>query len=249
MDVPNLLLCLPGGSEIELPWDDNTTCYTTPSNNYEVCTVLGGPSGLDIVGWEVYELGVSMGTIPGDADNPPVGDFGNGFIAKGDVPDSGSDAGSDPGGSDPAGSDPAGSEKNSAIVPARFSPTGYAALFVVESPEVRFEDTVVVPVGGVETRLPVDYRFVEVCAPGSVQVVGYAADKAVRVQVTLEVELGAAYLVVRCSVWPWRRPRRVTVRLSGLRRKFEQVRFPAKTKEQFEANEIFIKNFYEGGES
>jgi hypothetical protein len=55
-----------------------------------------------------------------------------------------------------------------AIVPCQ---SDFVALFCVESPEVRFEDVVRVPVTGPVTRAVIDPRFIEVCEPGSIDVI------------------------------------------------------------------------------
>ncbi len=55
-----------------------------------------------------------------------------------------------------------------AIVPCQ---SDFVALFCVESPEVRFEDVVRVLVTVPVTRTAIDPWFIEVCEPGSIDVI------------------------------------------------------------------------------
>lgn len=55
-----------------------------------------------------------------------------------------------------------------AIVPCEGE---HVALFCVESPDVRFEDVVRLPITGPITTKTIDPRFIEVCEPGSIDVI------------------------------------------------------------------------------
>jgi len=121
-------------------------------------------------------------------------------------------------------------------VPASWSPTGYAALFVAESPEVRFDDVMIVEAAAAETRAAIDPRFVAVCHPGSIEVCGLAPDCPVAIGAAVE----GGEVVIRLAKNP-ARPARVVVRLTGVRRGFAGLRFPDRTRQEFEANERFLK--------
>lgn len=133
-----------------------------------------------------------------------------------------------------------GSDKSTAIVPATFSPTGYAALFIHETPEVRFDDVMTIHVPQADHEVAIDPHFVEVCEKGTIEVCGIAADKPISVgaravgdKIRLRfAEQDAAHAV------------RLVIRLTGIRRGFAGKRFPRRTHEQFLANEAFINSAY-----
>ena len=138
----------------------------------------------------------------------------------------------------PTGSS-SGSDKSTAIVPAPWQPSGFAALFAHEMPDVRFDDVMLVHVRGRVTSVPIDPRFVTVCERGSISVCGAVGDtgpvKCARVaKGILTVE---TFLLGR-------RPAVVTVRLTGVRRGFAGLRFPSRSRRQFDANEAFINSAY-----
>lgn len=127
-----------------------------------------------------------------------------------------------------------GSSKDTAIVPASWAYTGFAALFAMESPDVRFEDVFAdIAVTGRETRREIDFRFLEVIEPGTLRVVGLAGDKPYPVGATVE----GNELVIHALADKRRRPGLVNVKFSALRKGFRSMRFPLRTKEQFDANE------------
>ena len=70
-----------------------------------------------------------------------------------------------------------GSGKDTAIVPAPWMPSGYAALFVLEAPEVRFDDVLAVRLTGRTTEVAIDPRYRFVCEPGSIRCCGWSGDK------------------------------------------------------------------------
>ncbi len=138
------------------------------------------------------------------------------------------------------------SDKSTAIVPAPWLPSGYTALFCLESPEVRFDDVVTFELWKrTEMRL-IDHRFVKVCEPGTIRVCGFSVDQPLRVGI---LPPAGESLWFRLS-WGWFErpawPVRVTVRLTGIRKGFRGKRFPVRTREQFEANEEFINSAYPG---
>jgi hypothetical protein len=126
-----------------------------------------------------------------------------------------------------------GSSKSTAIVPASWTPGGYTALFVEECPEVRFDDVLVVEAAVGDTLAPIDPHYLEVCAPDSIEVCGIAPDAAVLVGARVK----NGYVVIQSQS-----KCRVVIRLTGIRSGFNGLRFPDKTREQFEANERFIKS-------
>ena len=130
------------------------------------------------------------------------------------------------------------SSKSTAIVPASWSPTGYAALYVAEMPDVRFDDVMVVSVAG-DGEFPIDPRFLEVCEPNSLEVCGTAADVPVAVAAAV---VGNAVRVRLAAGSP---QTRLVIRLTGIRKGFDGQRFAPRTKAQFESNERFIRSAYE----
>lgn len=135
-----------------------------------------------------------------------------------------------------------GSSKDTAIVPATFSPTGYTALYVTEMPEVRFEDVLsTAPTRGGWNEVFLDPHFVEVCHPETIEVVGAVGDinpvYAARV-------LKGFKLSYKVSRLPWKRPSLVTFKLSAIRKGFDHLRFGDRTERQFLANEAFINSAY-----
>lgn len=137
-----------------------------------------------------------------------------------------------------------GSEKSSAIVPVSFSKTGYAALFIHEMPEVRFDDILVAHVKQRESRVNIDPRFIEVCDEGTIEVVSLVCDKPVVAGARVE----GPEVVITFDKKNARNDVRVTMRLSGIRRGFVGKRFPARTRRQFLANERFINSAYPADE-
>lgn len=133
-------------------------------------------------------------------------------------------------------SDESGSSKDSAIVPVNWTKTGYTALYCVEAPDVRFEDTIVVerPKWARNWSVNTCGRFRSVLEDGSMEVVAYTADKPVPVGFSIDEQ---GVLTVRTSYFPFHRPNRLVVKLAGIRRGFAGVKFEEKTKAEFDANE------------
>lgn len=135
-----------------------------------------------------------------------------------------------------------GDSKSTAIVPVPdwFHQGGerFAALYIKESPEVKFDDDFTVPVTERQTRVRLDPRFVVVCEPGTLRVVvsgdsGWAAGR-----------IDGPDVLITCSSEPTERPSHVTVYVVGTRRGFKGTRFAPRTKEQFTANEAYINSHY-----
>jgi hypothetical protein len=154
-------------------------------------------------------------------------------LLQGDGSSSSSESSISSGSDSESGSDQ-GSSKDTAIVPASWAYTGYAALFAMESPDVRFEDVFAdIRIDGRETRREIDFRFLEVIEPGTLRVVGIAGDKPYAVGAVIE----SNELVIHALADKRRRPSMVNVKFSALRKGFRSMRFPLRTAEQFAANE------------
>lgn len=167
---------------------------------------------------------------------------GGGASSSGSEPSGGSDPGS-PG----PGSSTSGSDKSTAIVPVDWTDTGYAALFILEAPEVRFDDVMTILITKRKSVFRVDPKYVSVCERGSIRVCGWSADKLLT---GCSVRIVDDRMHVEVST-PWYRlktlPCLLTLRLTGIRKGFKGKRFPARTREQFEANERFINSAYPPG--
>lgn len=133
-----------------------------------------------------------------------------------------------------------GSDKSTAIVPASWSPTGYTALFIAESPEVRFDDVMVAKIVKADVDLPIDPRFIEVCAPDTVQVCGCVAD----IPVLVAAAVDGDKVRMRFAEQDPDQVVQVVLRLTGIRKGFLGHRFPDRTGAQFKANERFIRRAY-----
>jgi len=152
---------------------------------------------------------------------------------------SGSD-GSDDSSSSSSTSD-SGSDKSTAIVPMDWHDEGYGALFTMESNEVLFEFVMRdVPVVGPKTVTRIDDRFLAVCEPDSMTITGVSGDRAGSVGAAVEKNN------VVLSAWPlsFLRPKKVTLKLTGVRKGFKHLDMPERSREQFIANERFINSAY-----
>lgn len=138
-------------------------------------------------------------------------------------------------------SDQSQSDKSNAIVPASWTAGGYAALFVEESPEVVFHDTMLIKMTGIETTIAIDPHFVEVCEPGTIHVSGAVPDE--------PVLIGAKTVdgnAVRIKLGRECEDLRVVVTLTAIRKGFMNKRFPSRNYKQFAANERHIRSAYPG---
>jgi len=130
------------------------------------------------------------------------------------------------------------SSKSTAIVPCSWNEEGFTALFIAEMPEVRFDDFTEIHPKRRVSKTPIDPKFMEVCEPDTVRVISAVGDTAPVRYARIEegcIVLGLPFLS---------RPSKVGVRLSGIRRGFRNLRFPDRTKNQFEHNEKFINSAY-----
>ncbi len=137
--------------------------------------------------------------------------------------------------SEPSGSE-SGSSKSTAVVRASWTKGGYTALFVEEAPEVRFDDVMEAVIRKTKTTIPIDPRFYEVCEPGSLRICGCVPDRPVLVGASVD-GVNVTLRLPRAR----RKAVNVVVRLTGIRKGFAGMRFPERTRKQFEANERFYR--------
>jgi len=130
------------------------------------------------------------------------------------------------------------SSKSTAIVPCSWNETGYTALFIAEMPEVRFDDHVEISPTKRFSKTPIDFKFLEVCEPDSVKVISAIGDTGSVRYARVEGQ------EIILSLPLFMRPKKVFVRLSGIRRGFRNLRFPDRTENQFNHNEKFINSAY-----
>jgi len=155
-------------------------------------------------------------------------------------------SGSGSGGSGSSGED--GETKCCIIeVPEWFWESRYTALFCMESAEVRFEDFVEVQLIGRYTYTQLDPRYVVVCDPETIMVRSVQGEKPGAYGATISK---GKILEIDAGFFWWLKSKRVRVSLTGIRRgfgknpskdPFSAVRFPKRTKKQFDKNEEFLK--------
>ena len=171
------------------------------------------------------------------SDYPPIGLFLDdpAFILS----DESSSSSSSSSGSPPSSSSSSSSSsKSTAIVPCSWNETGYAALFIAEMPEVRFDDHVEIFPTKRFSKTPLDKKFLEVCEPDTVRVISAIGDSGGVKYARIEGD------EIILSLPLFMRPKRVCVRLSGVRKGFRNLRFPDRTENQFIHNEKFINSAY-----
>jgi len=163
-------------------------------------------------------------------DNPIVDFAPMGLFIQRDAPIFGSGSSSS--------SSSSSSSKSTAIVPCSWNETGYTALFIAEMPEVRFDDHVEISPTKRFSKTPIDFKFLEVCEPDSVKVISAIGDTGSVRYARVEGQ------EIILSLPLFMRPKKVFVRLSGIRRGFRNLRFPDRTENQFNHNEKFINSAY-----
>jgi hypothetical protein len=105
-------------------------------------------------------------------------------------------------------------------------------------PEVRFDDHVEISPVKRFSKTPIDFKFLEVCEPDSVKVISAIGDTGSVRYARVEGQ------EIILSLPLFMRPKKVFVRLSGIRRGFRNLRFPDRTENQFNHNEKFINSAY-----
>ena len=173
---------------------------------------------------------VKIGTIPENDSDPAKNDISSDVYFYGAFIGGGSSTSSSSGSGVSGGS--SGSSK-SAIVPVSFNDDGYAALFSLEAPEVRFEETVEVYVRKGISVIPIDQKFIEVCEPGTLKVCSICPSIATIIGGRVEGMQVVVDSQADCTA---------VIRVTGIRKGFKNVRFPSRSEDQFKANEQFLKS-------
>ena len=226
---------------------DFSECTCSESSSISSASSSSSKSSSDSGSSSASDSGSQSGSQSGSGSAPSGSGSGGSGGSGGDASSGGSQgSGSQPSGSQPSGSQGSGgsggSDKSTAIVPASWTATGYTALFIAESPEVRFDDVIVVKIAKANTYLPIDPRFLEVCEASSVQVCGCTPDIPALIGAVVE----GSRVRVRIEKADPNQIVQVVIRLTGIRKGFRGLRFPDRTRTQFEANERFIRSAYPG---
>jgi hypothetical protein len=139
-------------------------------------------------------------------------------------------------GSDSTPPSESGSEKSSAIVPAPWSPTGYAAWFVLEAPTPRFDDIIQIKTTAKETWVDIDPRVLD----------GIECDTlTVMASTNHAIAVGSEIIDDRILIRLSKKQAQsvlVTLRISAVRKGFAGVRLPPRTRAEFLANERFLRS-------
>lgn len=109
-----------------------------------------------------------------------------------------------------------------------------------EAPEVRFDDMLTTVMHGDDALVGIDPKFIEVCEHGSIKVCGCVPN----VPVLAGASVMGTEVLVRLARNGTVGPVAVSIRITGIRKGFAGLRFPDRTREQFESNERFINSAY-----
>ena len=133
-----------------------------------------------------------------------------------------------------------------AIVPTTMlnDEPAYVGLFCVETPDVRFEDTLELTLSTTESTHILDKVFRDICEPESIKVVATATDKAVTVGAFIADD-GKLRIVVDPQGLARVRTVVMTVRISGIRKSFRDYRFPTYTADEAKKNTEFWDSAWE----
>ena len=119
----------------------------------------------------------------------------------------------------------------SAIVPSVHGE--YVAVYCVEAPEVRFEEIISIKSNGrLKIEHEIDPEFVFICEPDSIKAISHTTTE----PALCGVKIKENKLIITFS---GNIPEEVTVKLSGIRKGFANVRFEKKTEEQANHNNDF----------
>jgi hypothetical protein len=114
-------------------------------------------------------------------------------------------------------------------------PREYVGLICVESPEVRFEDVLTIGLQSDGTGVgKIDPTFIEVCEEGSIKVISLAPSLPVTVGAT--IENGSVKLVTDKAVTG---SCYVNVKISGIRKGRNGIRFPRFSADEYNKNRTF----------
>jgi hypothetical protein len=248
---------------VDLDWSGNVYLYwETDSIGYITKCELKGPEEPPFIplpladGNTVGKFWIKIGNVPaGDGEisqevSSDVYWYGA-FIRTENGSDS-SSAGSDSSdsqsdssvssGSDQSASSDSGSDKSTAIVPMPWHTKGYGALFTMESNEVLFDFVMRdIKITGKETYVKIDSRFLYVCEPNSIAVTGApCGPEPYPVGASIEGNVLKLSAYARKD----RRPSKVSLKLTGIRRGFAGYDMPERSRAQFDANEKFLNSAY-----
>jgi hypothetical protein len=109
-------------------------------------------------------------------------------------------------------------------------------------PDVRFDDVLTATVTENDSWITIDPRFIDVCEPASIAVCGCVPDLPVLVGAVVQDDR----IRVRLGQRQTDEPVRLVIRLTGTRKGFRGHRFPERTREQFVANEAYLRSHYPG---
>jgi hypothetical protein len=216
----------PSSGSLGLPSSGSSSSSGSPSSGS-----LGLPSSSSS-----EDSGGSSGGSSGDSGGSSGGSSGDSGGSSGG---SSGDSGGSSDGSSGSGDSGSGSSKDTAVVPASWSPGGYTALAELECPSVRFDDVLVdVAVERKEDVFLLDPKYVEVCERGTIRSCGFTSRDAL--PYTPGIEIDGGLLRVRLGKGGPKRVR-LQIRLTAIRRGFRDWRFPDRTREQFEFNEARVR--------
>ena len=111
----------------------------------------------------------------------------------------------------------------------------------MEAPGVDFLDVIQVTVPQRDQKVSIDPHFLEVCEKDMVACTGAQPNRPLLVG----AEVNGSVVQLRFSEQSDEKVKLV-ISLRGTRRGFAGVRFPSRTREQFDANERFLKSAYPG---
>jgi hypothetical protein len=184
---------------------------------------------------------ITIATWVSDGTTVEVLQYVESDVVFSDIPKCGestssSDSDSSDSDSSGSGSGSSGKSKDSAIVPVNWNSTGYAALYCVESPDVRFEDVAVFerPRGKSKWTSRWCGKFKSVVCENTMEVISYSTDSPCSLGVSIDSD---GVVTFKTSIFSWLRPNRIVVKVSAIRRGFEGVRLESKTINDFAANE------------
>jgi len=86
------------------------------------------------------------------------------------------------------------------------------------------------------TIIPIDFKFIDVCEIGSIEACSYTANEPINIGIQVVNDMLKIKLNKKRS-----KTVRVVVKLNGVRKGFNNIRFPNRTRRDFIANERFLK--------
>jgi len=198
-----------------------------PQGNNGADSMMAGPQGPqgDVGSQGPQGNNGTDSTVPGPQG--PQGDIGS----QGPQGNNGNDS-TNPGPQGPQGDQGAPGAKEAIVLMSGQSKDAHAvALACVEAPDVRFEDTIIVPVGA--DCVSIDPIFVSVCEENSIEVIGWSSSIA-GMRPGFAVEGDCVNIQYDSGLRG-----RLVLKLSGLRKGMGQVRFTRKSEHQMRKNIFF----------